>query len=446
MSIDMTKLSEVLRNAGVVGAGGAGFPSYAKLNSAADTIILNCAECEPLLKLHRQVLEKYALDIMNALDAVKKATGASQVIIAIKPTYTEAISAVEAHLSAFDGMKIGFLPEVYPAGDEVVTIYETTGRVVAPGALPITVGCIVFNVETMLNAANAINTGKPVTTKFVTIAGEVKNPITVEAPLGITYGELIALAGRATINDFVIIAGGPMTGRISSTSDVVTKTSNAILVMPKNHYIVTKRLAPLELSLKQAVAACCQCRTCTDLCSRNLLGHPIEPHSYMRSISHGITKDAKPYINTFFCSACGLCSMYSCPQGLNPTALIGKAKGALRAGGVPIPKDVPMADVSSTRKYRLVPMSKLTARLGLTKYNVASPLTDVACKTASVKIMLSQSIGAPSEIKVSVGDKVKVGDIIGSAPEGKLGVSVHCSVNGTVSEVNDKYVKIDVAG
>ncbi len=440
----MTKLSEIMRNAGVAGAGGAGFPSYAKLNAAADTIILNCAECEPLLKLHRQVLEKYALDIMEALDAVAKATGAKDVIIAIKPTYTGAIAAVEAHLGEFDGMRLGYLPEVYPAGDEVVTIYETTGRVVAPGSIPITVGCIVYNVETMLNTANAIKNGKPVTSKFITIAGEVKNPITVEAPLGITYGELIQLAGGATIDDYVIIAGGPMTGRISSNSDVVTKTSNAILVMPKNHYIVSKRVTPIGISLKQAVGICCQCRTCTDLCSRNLLGHPIEPHKYMRSISHSIVKDAKPYINTFFCSGCGLCSMYSCPQGLNPTALIGEAKGALRANGIAIPKDVTTEPVSSTRKYRLVPMSKLTARLGLLKYNVPAPLSDVPVKTASVKIMLAQSIGAPSVLNVKVGDKVSVGDVIGNAPDGKLGVCVHSSVNGNVIEANEKYVRISV--
>ena len=161
--MELTQLTEIMRNSGVAGAGGAGFPSYAKLDKRADTIILNCAECEPLLKLHRQVLEKYALEIMTALDVIAKAVEAEKVIIAVKASYTGAVNAVKANLSKFENMEIGLLPEIYPAGDEVVTIYETTGRVVAPGSLPITVGVTVFNVETILNVYNAITSGSPVT-------------------------------------------------------------------------------------------------------------------------------------------------------------------------------------------------------------------------------------------------------------------------------------------
>ena len=158
--MEQSKLAEIMRNSGIVGAGGAGFPSYAKLNSQADTIILNCAECEPLLKLHRQVMRDYANEIMTALTEVAKAVSVERVIIAIKASYEEAINSIKAKLSSFPMIEIGILPEVYPAGDEVVTVYEMTGRVVPPGAIPIAVGCIVFNVETMLNTYNALN-GNP---------------------------------------------------------------------------------------------------------------------------------------------------------------------------------------------------------------------------------------------------------------------------------------------
>ena len=440
--MELTKLSEIMREAGIAGAGGAGFPSYAKLNEKADTIILNCAECEPLLKLHRQVLERYAFDIMTALNTVADTVGANDVIIAVKPAYKGAIAAVESNLEKFPKIRIGLLPEVYPAGDEVITIYETTGRVVAPGCLPITVGVTVYNVETMLNAAYAIASGKPVTEKYITVAGEVKNPVTLKAPLGITYGELIEYAGGATCEDFVIIAGGPMTGRISSSSDVVTKTSNAILVMPRNHYIVNKRLTPLTISMKRAMTTCCQCRMCTDLCSRNLLGHPIEPHRFMRAVTNGVAADTSALINTFFCSACGLCSMYSCPQDLNPQAMIAEVKGALRKGGVTPPKDLPEKPVVPTRRYRLVPMSKLTARLGLLKYDKSAPLSDIEVKAKSVRINLSQCIGAPSVPTVAVGDTVRRNDKIADAPEGKLGTAVHSSMDGKVTEVTDKYIRI----
>lgn len=439
--MEMKELSLILKNAGVVGAGGAGFPSYAKLNDKADTIILNCAECEPLLKLHRQVLEYHADDIVFALDTVKKALDAQKVIIAIKPHYKEAIAAAEKAMKSYEGFSIGLLPEIYPAGDEVVTIYETTGRIVPPGQIPISVGCVVYNVETMFNAARAIKENAGVSYKYITVAGEVKNPSTLKVPLGMTYGEVVELCGGATIANPVIFAGGPMTGKISSSVDVVTKTSNAILVLDENQYIIKKRTTPVTISLKRAMSACCSCMMCTDLCSRHLLGHPIEPHKFMRNVTSGVTSDTEPYLNTFFCSSCGLCEYYSCFQGLSPTTLIGNTKGKLRKAGVAIPKDVEVKQVNPLREFRTVPISKLVRRLGLAKYDVECPINDELVKASSVKIMLSQSIGAPSVPCVKAGDKVVAGQAVANAPEG-LGVALHASISGTVESVTDTYIVI----
>ena len=439
--MNINELKSVLQSAGVVGAGGAGFPSYAKLNEAADTIILNCAECEPLLKLHRQVMQKYAFEIMSALDSVCDAVGAKQAIIAIKPSYKKAVESVKAQLRNFNKIKIGLLPEVYPAGDEVVTIYETTGRVVGPGKLPITVGVIVYNVETMLNAYNAIKNGEGVTHKYITVTGEVKNPITLRVPLGITIGEVLKLAGGTTIEDYALISGGPMTGMFIGESDVVTKTTNAILVMPPDQYIVKKRQTKDSISIKRAMSACCQCRMCTDLCPRNLLGHPIEPSKFMRSMSSGVTADVEPYLGTFFCSSCGLCEMYSCFQGLSPRTLIASVKGGLRKNGIAIPQ-VEGAPVKEERQGRYILKSRLTARLGLTKYNYPAPLDESEYMPKSVRLMLSQHIGAPAKACVSVGDKVEKGSLVASAPEGALGVAIHTPISGKVKEVTDKYIII----
>ena len=441
--MELTKLSEIMRKAGVVGAGGAGFPSYAKLNAAADTIILNCAECEPLLKLHRQVLARYAKEIMETLEEIADTLDASQVIIAVKPHYTEAVNAINANIANFKKTKIGFLPEIYPAGDEVVTIYETTGRVVNPGALPISVGCIVYNVETIYNVYRAWKENAPVTHKFITVAGEVKNPCTLKAPLGITYGELIAMVGGETHEDTVIVAGGPMTGRIAQKSDVVTKTSNAILIMPRNAYIVQKRITPITIDVKRAMAACCQCRMCTDLCSRHLLGHPIEPHKIMRAVASGVASDSEAILNAYSCSACGLCEMYACGQGLNPRTIISEMKGELRKNGV-MPKKGLVADkVEPTREYRKVPLSRLTARLGLAKYDLPAPIIDVEIKTKRARVMLSQHIGAPALAAVKVGDTVAPGSVLGNFDPEKLGTAVHAPFAGKVIEVTDKYVTIE---
>lgn len=440
--MEFTKLSELMRKAGIVGAGGAGFPSYAKLNEAADTVILNCAECEPLFKLHRQLLARYAKEIMTTLCEIADTLGASTAIIAVKPAYTETVEAVKANLYISDKIKLCYLPEIYPAGDEVVTIYETTGRVVKPGALPITVGCVVYNVETVYNVYRAWKEDAPVTHKYITIAGEVKNPCTLRVPLGMTYGELIKLAGGATCEDYALIAGGPMTGKLTVTGDVVTKTSNALLVMPKNAYVIQKRLTPVTISSKRAMAACCQCRMCTDLCSRNLLGQPIEPHKVMRAVASGVSSDLSAFMGTFSCSSCGLCEMFSCGQGLDPRSIINAVKGELKKNGVNPPKGIEPKPVNRDIKYRKVPMSRLVSRMGLKKYDILAPLVDVDITANRVKVMLAQGIGTPAAAVVKKGDSVKTGDTLGAHGE-KLGVSLHSPIDGRIAEVTDAYVIIE---
>jgi Na+-translocating ferredoxin:NAD+ oxidoreductase RnfC subunit len=440
--MEMSKLAEIMKRSGVVGAGGAGFPSYAKLNDKADTIILNCAECEPLLKLHRQVLKNYAFEIMTALTEVAGAVGATNIYIAAKKTYKTTLDALYAQQDSFPNIKIYQLPSVYPAGDEVLTIYGITGRVVPPGSIPISVGVIVYNVETMFNTYYALKDGKPVTSKFVTVAGEVQNPITLKAPLGMTFKELIELAGGATIKEYELICGGPMTGNLAGDYDVVTKTTNAVLVLPKDHYVITRRKSSVAVDMKRAFAACCQCRMCTDLCPRHMLGHPIEPHAFMRAVSSGVTADVTPYVNSMFCSQCGLCEMYSCFQGLSPKTLLGVCKTELRKNGVPMPRDVQAAPVSPDFDMRRIPMKRLVSRLDLTRYNIPAVLDDRLVEAKKVKLRLSQHIGAPAVACVKLGDKVELGQVVADAAPGKLSVPIHASITGVVVDVNDKAITL----
>lgn len=443
MNIDELKL--IMKENGIVGAGGAGFPSYAKLDKRADTIILNCAECEPLLKLHRQVIEKYAYEIITTLDQMAEVVEASQVIIAIKPSYKSAVAQVEGVLQRVKThckIQIGLLPEIYPAGDEVVTIYETTGRVVPPGSIPISIGVIVFNVETILNVYRAIQEKQPVTYKYLTIAGEVKSPVTLKVPLGVTVDECVKAAGGLTIEDPVYINGGPMTGKIVNGYDTITKTSNAILVMPSDQYIIRKRQSKISIDMKRAMSACCQCQMCTDLCPRNLLGHPIRPHAFMRAATSGNIKEVGTFMETFYCSQCGLCEMYSCFQGLSPKTLIGDCKDRLRKNGVTPSKEVKQKEVSSSRGYRGVSKERLTERLGLKQYDVKAPLVEALLETEQVTISMRQHIGVPATPCIAKGECVEQGNLIGRVtPEG-LGASIHASISGIVLDVNDDYVTI----
>ncbi len=444
--MELSALSRLMKDAGIAGAGGAGFPSYAKLNPAADTVILNCAECEPLLKLHRQVLKEHAPEILDALDEVAEAVGAGRIIVATKASYTETVKAVKEQLSRHNKTELALLPEAYPSGDEVVTVYETTGRVVKPGKIPITVGVIVYNVETILNTARALYQKAPVTHKYVTICGEVAKPVTVRAPLGMTYGELIALAGGATVENPRLIAGGPMTGRVATVTETVTKTTNAVLVLPPDHYVVRKKLSPVQISLRRAMSVCCDCRTCTDLCPRHLLGHPIEPQRFMRSVTVGSASDTQAYLNSFYCCGCGVCEMYACPHDLNPRTLLSEAKNELKKQGVRMPEEAPVSDVSEWRSYRRVSLARLTARLGLDVYNVPAPLDEGACRARKVTVKLSESIGAPSVPCVKPGDRVSCGDKIADAAEGALSLPLHASVSGNVISVTDKAIVIEADG
>lgn len=439
--MQLSEIKDILRKCGVAGAGGAGFPSYAKLSDRADTIILNCAECEPLFRLHRQLLERYSKEIVSTLNLLTDVVGANQFIVAVKGSYRGAVKAVEAELQNYERGAIKLLRETYPAGDEIIAIYESTGRVVPPGRIPIEAGCIVYNVETVLNMYYAINSSTPVTHKFVTVAGEVKYPSTMRVPLGTKYSYLVSLCGGTTCDNVQYLSGGPMMGRIADPDDTVTKTTNGVLVMPNNHYIVLKRKQNPKISVQRAMSTCCQCRTCTELCSRHLLGYPISPSAFMRCVSTKIT-DTKAVLDTNYCSQCGLCEMYSCPQGLSPRTLIGMAKSGLRKNGVKIEICNEWDSVNSERGYRLVPMERLIERLDLKKYNVSAPLNLKDVKPDEVCISASQNIGKPSAPVVKAGQKVKIGDIIAACDSNALSMPVHSSVDGVVTAVSDRSVTI----
>ena len=439
--MDMKELSNILQQNGIVGAGGAGFPTYAKLNENAETLVLNCAECEPLLRLHRQLLEKYAQEIVETFHLIGQAVGAKELVIGIKKAYTKTIDALNGVIGAYPEVRLGLLDEVYPAGDEVVLIYEVTKKVVRPGGLPIEQGVAVFNVETVYNAYRAINQSTPVVDKLVSVVAEVDHPVTVRVPIGTTIEDTVKLAGGITTKNPVYFIGGPMMGFIGSGSLPVTKTTNAVLVLPEEHLIVQKKRKKTSIDLKRAAACCCQCSMCTDLCPRNRLGHPIQPHLFMRAATCKDVQEPNIFVNTMFCSSCGLCEMYSCMQGLSPRTLMAEYKAGLRANGLRPPK-VEAKPVGPEREYRKVPMERLMARLDLTKYNKEAPLDESVVPVSKVKIMLSQHIGAPAAAIVKQGDKVTKGQMIAEPAKG-LSVGIHASIDGVVSEVTDKYVIIE---
>lgn len=441
--MNFEEIKELIKENGVAGAGGAGFPSYAKLDKRIKTIILNCAECEPLFKMHRQLLANKAYEIVSMLNQLAIAVEAEEFIVAVKEEYTKTVNAVKNALTDFKNGKLCLLSEIYPAGDEAVLIYEALKKTVPPGNIPLSVGVCVFNVETVLNMYDAVHSNMPVIKKYVTVAGEVKNPGTFCVPIGTPFSEVIKAAGGALIEDACIIKGGPMTGALSDEFDTVTKTTNGILLFPQKHPVIMKRKAKVSVSAARAKSTCCQCRMCTDLCPRSLLGMPVNPSAFMNAVANGATADTKVIRDAMYCVSCGLCEMYSCSQGLNPRSLIAEFKSKMLMQGIKNPVyDTPIENVNPAREYRKVPMKRLKERLDLIRYDKPADICETEINPKRIKVSLKQNIGAPSVPCVKIGENVACGQKIANSTDG-LSLPVHSGIKGKIIDVTNSFIIID---
>ena len=425
-----------VRDAGVIGAGGAGFPTHVKINAKVDVVIANGAECEPLLRAHQHIMVAESYSVVNGLVAVMVATGAQRGFIGLKRKYAEAVISLEAEIAklADRRIKLFFLPDFYPAGDEQVLVHEVTGRIVPEGGIPLNVGAVVANVETMVNVARAL-VGNAVTSKYLTVTGAVRQPVTLAVPIGTLVTEVIALAGGATIPDFEIIDGGPMMGQLVAAESPVTKTTSGIIVLPKDHPVITRKNTTWSATLNRAKAVCCNCRGCTDACPRYLLGHGLEPHRIMQVLGSGL-QDSAAVTRAFLCSECGACEIYGCTMGLSPRRVNSELKKQLGKAGIKNPHREQICQIRAEREYRRIPTKRLVARLGLVKYDLPAPLNRQQYFPQEVHLALSQHIGAPAYPVVKVGDSVKVGDLVAAIPDGvAVGANLHASIAGQVFAV-----------
>ena len=430
------ELNKIVCDAGILGAGGAGFPTHVKINCKAEIVLANGAECEPLLRVDQQVMQVYAAEVVRGIRAVKEFTGAKRAVICLKEHYEEAVRALKKAVQDTD-VELHLLDAYYPAGDEQRIVYEVTGRVVPTGGLPLDVGAVVCNVSTLVNIAAALD-GKKVVEKHVTVGGAVKNPVTLRVPVGTMLSELLKAAGGTT-EECVYIIGGPCMGRVVDTLEIpVTKTTGGLLAIPKDHPLLAKKSPSLDLRMIMAV--CCQCSMCTQMCPRNALGLNVQPHKAMRSLANGI--DLMGDFNGIFsCCNCGLCTYYACNFGLKPSQVMQTLKSAIASKGTRARKEV-FGTVDGGLENKKVPVSRLIARLGLSEYDVPAPLNDKLMTVDRVRVELKMGVGAPSVPKVAVGDKVRKNQLIADIAEGKLGVKMHASISGTVTEVTDTYIEI----
>jgi Na+-translocating ferredoxin:NAD+ oxidoreductase RnfC subunit len=430
-------LSDPIRDNGVVGSGGAGFPTAVKLSAKAETFIVNAAECEPLLHKDKELLLHHSGEMLRGLACAMERVGAKRSIIGIKKKYEQVIAALAPQLPR--GTEICPLSDTYPAGDEFVLVYEVTGRVIPPGGLPKDVGAVVNNVETLIN----IGAGKPVTHKYLTVAGAVKDPVTLRVPIGMSLREVIEAAGGAAVDRSEVIVGGAMMGRLATTlEEPVTKTTGGLLVFPDDHPLVERYRQSWKQIERIGRAACDQCSFCTERCPRYLLGHPIQPHQAMRSLGFAPDKD-RMIMGTLYCCECKLCSLFSCPEELEPRGVCTQSKPLAREKGLRWTGDPATLTPHPLYRERRVPTKRLMSRLGLTGFRNVGPLDERPLQPRCVTILLRQHTGAPSVAVVRAGDVVKEGQLLASIPEKALGANIHASINGTVREVGSNAIVIE---
>lgn len=431
-------IQELIRSAGVVGAGGAGFPAHVKAAATVDTVLANGAECEPLLHKDLELLIREPAAVISGLRILLDATGAKRAIVGVKKKYEEQLSSL-TELSSREDMSLYWLGDYYPTGDEYVLVYETTRRLIPPQGIPLNVGVVVNNVETLRNIHYAAE-GVPVTTKYITVAGAVARPSTFVVPIGTSFADAIAAAGGVTASQYAVFVGGIMMGALETDmSKPITKTCAGLVVLPVEHRLIQRKSLPEGAMHRIGKSACDQCSYCTELCPRYLLGYDVQPHKVMRSLGFTATGEAIWNQWAQLCCACGLCTLYACPEDLYPKEACDRAKEDLRAEGIKWsgPTEVavhPMAD------GRHVPLKQLVGKLGVKDYDLPAPYIEASLIPAQVRIPLTQHIGAPAIAVVSVGQKVRRGDPIGDIPDGKLGARVHASIDGVVTAVNHEII------
>ncbi len=296
---DLDSFVDAVRMSGVVGLGGAGFPTAVKLKAdpaKVDYICVNGAECEPYLTGDTRAMLDDTDLIVEGIAMLKKFYSPEAVYVGIEDNKPKAIEKLRAAVKGMDGVEVRALPALYPQGGEKVLIYHLTGRIVEEGKLPLDSGVIVINTTTLATLTNYIKTGMPLVERRITVDGSaVKNPMNVFAPIGTPLRDVIEFTGGFKSDPKKIILGGPMMGvSVPSVDEVVVKNTGAILCFGAK-----------EAKLPEPTA-CIRCGNCIDACPMNLMPTEIE-HAYDRGDGAMLEK-----LKVNLCMECGCCA-FACP-------------------------------------------------------------------------------------------------------------------------------------
>ncbi len=425
-------LTDLARKAGIIGAGGGGFPTHLKLSLAAETVIANAAECEPLMAKDSCLIEREPDSIVTGLRLAGEAVGAKRLVVAAKPKRETAWRALQTAVG--EGVELYPLPDAYPVGDEVTLIKLLTGKTVPRGGLPADVGILVQNVETLANLSRAGES--PVTNKYVCVVGAVKKPLATVVPIGYPAEILVRLAEPEPAT--VVLEGGPAMGDpVDPVEAHVAKHTSAYTVLPENSPVIAHLRSTLALNRRRSLTACIQCRLCTDHCPRWLTGQTVRPHLWMRALCLGTGFDRLAG-DLWGCCACGVCELYACPEGLSPRKVALQLRERM-----PQPKRDEMEPGDRPLfGERHPPTKRLMGRMGIGDYDRQVEWVE-APPTERLRLALLQGTGHPAKPVVKEGDEVKPGQLIAEAAAA-VGVPLHAPVEGTVVEVTERHIELEV--
>jgi Na+-translocating ferredoxin:NAD+ oxidoreductase RnfC subunit len=434
-----------IRDAGVIGAGGAGFPTYKKLETEIPHVIANGAECEPLLQKDRESMLQDQEAMFRGLEIMQQLTNAQTVTVAVKRKNEDVLDRFRGHLARL-GFQSLVYPDVYPAGDEYLLVYEITGRLIPPGGIPLQVGAVVDNVETIINIAHALE-GRPVTDKYLTICGAVNHPVTTIVPIGTSIADCLRLAGGCQVDDPVILTGGLMMGGVTTDPSLpVTKNMGGIIPLPADHHLAMRKSQSQATYTRIGHGQCDQCSLCTELCPRYIMGYPIEPHKVMRTLLMTGQPKQRGSLWAQYCCECNVCSYIACPESLDPKNICVDAKQILRENGLGRTEaelEVLFRDPHPARKGREIPIPTLITRLGLRPYDRKAAFRRFDdWQPHRVSIPLDSHIGSPAEPIVGLGDRVRRGDRIARVEDRQLGCPVHASIDGRVTAIGSRTIQI----
>ncbi|MFH1728069.1 MAG: SLBB domain-containing protein [Pseudomonadota bacterium] len=444
----MNKTLEKIRNAGIVGAGGAGFPAFFKLNSKVEIVLANGSECEPCLSSDRVMMEEHFDKLVSGVLIAMDLTAAKKGIIALKDHYHLAKERLIRATKEIENIEICTLADFYPAGDEHTLVYEATKRIIPEGAIPLNVGVLVSNVTTLINLHDALKNDEVLIYKYVTVAGEVKTPGVYNVPIGTSFADLIMIAGglkktyRNAIDNIAIIDGGPMMGSVSALQNCVQKVTGGIIVVPKDHKLIQLKSITIDEQIKRARSACDQCTQCTEFCPRYLNGHRIKPHMVMRDSALSKTDTAESFFASFLCCFCGLCAVV-CPCGLAPKNLYEAYKKEFINNQIRNPLTNKVDAVRINRDGKKFAISRLAQMLDVDKYNKHYAKIAYKFIPKYLKINLKPNFGNLLTPLVFEKNRVSKFEMLAiHKKDDAMAVPVHSPVDGVVEEVSEEYILI----